>query len=159
MVRKTGLRVRAVARVVAWVAPGTVVLVLAGACSEQRGSIGDDCLKNQDCLSGVCSELHCVVPPPLLDAAYTPVDAAADALAEAQVQAEAEAASGDDAAMVVTPDATTPPSDAPVGTGDATTETGTVAPGDAAADVVDEVHADAPTDGPTDAIADAGEAG
>ncbi|HEY5146698.1 MAG TPA: hypothetical protein VII82_08015, partial [Polyangiaceae bacterium] len=79
MVRKTGLRVRAVARVVAWVAPAAAVLALAAACSEQRGSIGDDCLKNQDCLSGVCSELHCVVPPPLLDAAYTPVDAAADA--------------------------------------------------------------------------------
>jgi hypothetical protein len=157
MVRKTGRRVRAVARVVAWVAPGAAVFALAGACSEQRGSIGDDCLKDQDCLSGVCSELHCVVPPPLLDAAYTPVEAAADALAEAQ--AASEAASGDDVAVVVQPDAMTPPGEASVGTGDATIDTGTVAPGDAAADVVDEVHADAPTDGPTDAIADGGEAG
>jgi hypothetical protein len=156
MVRKTGLRVRALARVVAWVAPGVAVFALAGACSEQRGSIGDDCLKDQDCLSGVCSELHCVVPPPLLDAAYTPIDAAADVLAEAQ--AASEAASGDDGAPVVQPDAMTPPSEASTGTVDATIDTGTVAPGDAAADVVDD-HADAPTDGPTDAIADAGEAG
>ncbi len=38
------------------------------ACMETRRAIGEACLKNDDCLSGICSQLVCVAPPPLLDA-------------------------------------------------------------------------------------------
>lgn len=49
------------------------VLLLAGtlpaiACMETRRSLGDDCLKDSDCLSGVCSQLHCAAAPPTIDA-------------------------------------------------------------------------------------------
>ena len=37
------------------------------ACAETRRGLGDACLKNDDCLSGVCSGLTCASQPPLLD--------------------------------------------------------------------------------------------
>jgi hypothetical protein len=153
MVRTTGRRARAVARVVAYIAPAVVGLGLANACNELRGSLGDDCLKSHDCQSGICSELHCAPQPPLLDAAYVPPgDANADALAEA---------SGGDGAAVAPPDASTASDDAAPDASEPPPDTGTVPPGDAAEDVVDGGHSDVETDGPIDAIAvaDAGEAG
>lgn len=45
-----------------------------GACTETRRTIGEDCLKADDCLSGVCSSQRCTAAPPLLDATMsTPV--------------------------------------------------------------------------------------
>src|SRR5205809_613976 len=41
--------------------------VLFGACIDTRRSNGEDCLKDDDCLSGICSVLKCVGNPPLLD--------------------------------------------------------------------------------------------
>ncbi len=47
-----------------------LVLALAPlACTETRRPLGEDCLKSDDCLSGVCSGLKCVALPPLLDGA------------------------------------------------------------------------------------------
>jgi hypothetical protein len=155
MVRKTGSRACRAARVTAWFASTAVVLVLAGACAEERGSIGDDCLKDQDCLSGVCSELHCVAPPPLLDAAYVPV---VDATVDAPAETSAETSTAGDGAMVVEEDSTTPV-DAPAEAAEeeaGTPDAGTTPPSDAAGDAVDEGHFDAATDGSTDAIADSG---
>lgn len=40
---------------------------LAGACAETRRSVGEDCLKSQDCLSGICSQLVCIASPPTTD--------------------------------------------------------------------------------------------
>jgi hypothetical protein len=37
--------------------------------------LGEDCLKDQDCLSGICSQLKCAAAPPLIDGGipqYTP---------------------------------------------------------------------------------------
>jgi hypothetical protein len=41
--------------------------LLAGACMETRRSLGEDCLKDSDCLSGVCAQLVCAAAPPTTD--------------------------------------------------------------------------------------------
>jgi len=77
----TGRRRRGAAA--AFVAALAGVLAVA-ACTENRRTLGEDCLKNGDCLSGVCSALKCAATPPLLDGApdnapdAAPVDANAD---------------------------------------------------------------------------------
>ena len=43
-------------------------VLLASACMETRRSTGDDCLKDDDCLSGVCFQLRCATAPPTVDA-------------------------------------------------------------------------------------------
>ena len=48
------------------------LLGVLGACTETRRSIGEDCLKADDCLSGVCSSQKCNAAPPLLDATMSP---------------------------------------------------------------------------------------
>jgi hypothetical protein len=88
-----------------------VVIGLLAACTDTRRSLGDDCLKNQDCLSGICSEYVCTAPPPLLDAMVdnadaTPVEetgpgegaAPEGGAAEAAAEAGAETGGGDAAA-------------------------------------------------------------
>lgn len=47
----------------------TASVVLLGACNETRRSLGEECLKGDDCLSTVCSSQHCVEVSPVLDAA------------------------------------------------------------------------------------------
>lgn len=42
-----------------------VVSASASACGETRRPIGDECLRNDDCLSGFCSARSCVSAPPL----------------------------------------------------------------------------------------------
>ncbi len=62
-----------------------VVLTLGAGCEETRRSLGEECLRNEDCLSGTCSARTCVserpvvstpveAPPPRVDAG-TPTDA------------------------------------------------------------------------------------
>jgi hypothetical protein len=53
---------------------GLVAVGAAGACAETRRTNGQDCLKNDDCLSGVCSQLTCASAPPT-----TSVEATVDA--------------------------------------------------------------------------------
>jgi hypothetical protein len=90
-----------------------LVLVLVGvagiaaivACAETRRGIGDACLKNDDCLSGVCSGLTCASQPPLLDGSpenvrdaateAAPIDGGADASDGSDDALPADAASGD----------------------------------------------------------------
>lgn len=57
-------------------APALVVwgVLLTFSCMETRRSLGEDCLKDGDCLSGVCSQLRCATTAPTLD---TPVVAEA----------------------------------------------------------------------------------
>jgi hypothetical protein len=51
------------------------------ACAETRRSLGEACLKNEDCLSGICSDQQCASAPPLLDAEAPAIDAAPEAAA------------------------------------------------------------------------------
>ena len=46
-----------------------VVLALVAACGETRRPIGEECLRGEDCLSGVCSSRTCVAAPPLVGGA------------------------------------------------------------------------------------------
>ncbi len=132
----------------------SVVAGVAAACVEQKGQLGSDCLKNQDCQSGVCSQLRCADQPPLFEFEAGP-DAAADAA---------------DGAVSPETDGPAPTTDAPgtqdaPATGDATNvgpDSGS--PLDASVDAVDEPpgpdasqQQDA-ADTSTDARVDAGDA-
>ena len=57
-------------------------VLLAGGCIETRRSLGEDCLKNDDCLSQVCSQLRCATSPPTLGRPEV-ADAAEPIVAEA----------------------------------------------------------------------------
>lgn len=64
------------------------------ACGETRRPIGDECLRGDDCLSGVCSARTCVAAPALVQGAGAPppdelpripiVDAGTDAPGDAR---------------------------------------------------------------------------
>lgn len=43
-----------------------VVAGVLGACGETRRPIGDECLRGDDCLSGVCSSRTCIAAPGLV---------------------------------------------------------------------------------------------
>jgi hypothetical protein len=43
-----------------------------GGCGETRRPIGDECLRGDDCLSGVCSDRICVAAPTLVTGAGGP---------------------------------------------------------------------------------------
>lgn len=66
---------------------GLGAIVVLAACGETRRPIGDECLRGDDCLSGVCSAGTCVSAPPLKVGANGPAadeepdigDASADA--------------------------------------------------------------------------------
>jgi hypothetical protein len=77
------------------VGAAVVLAVLALlACAETRRPLGEDCLKNGDCLSGVCAGLRCASAPPLLDGAGPDFEGGTDAA----VADAADAATVDDAA-------------------------------------------------------------
>jgi len=68
-----------------------------GCVQTQRG-LGEDCLKDEDCLSGVCSQLHCAATPPLLQG--VPPASSADAQSPMDA-ASADTGGGEDAAADV----------------------------------------------------------
>jgi len=51
-----------------------LVLLAAAACGETRSPIGDECIRGEDCLSGVCSSRACVAAPPLVNGSGPPPD-------------------------------------------------------------------------------------
>ncbi|MDB4946016.1 MAG: hypothetical protein JWP97_5550 [Labilithrix sp.] len=56
-----------------------LAVVIVAACGETRSPIGDECLRGDDCLSGVCSSRTCVAAPPLVSGATgTPPDESVD---------------------------------------------------------------------------------
>jgi hypothetical protein len=76
----------------AWLTPFCVWLAAAGGCLETRRGLGEECLKDEDCLSRVCAQLHCSPSPTTVDAqAYA--DAPTD---EANIAAPMDAADAGD---------------------------------------------------------------
>ena len=66
------------------------------ACAETRRPLGEDCLKNGDCLSGVCTGLKCASAPPLLDGAGPDFEGGVDAAGgDASDAANVDDAAGD----------------------------------------------------------------
>ena len=47
------------------VAAGLAMVLLGSACGETRRPLGDECLRDDDCLSRACSGRVCVASPPL----------------------------------------------------------------------------------------------
>jgi hypothetical protein len=85
-----------------WTLPLPLLLevVLAGACTSPKFSNGESCLKDEDCVSGTCSQLVCAAAPPL-------TDLEADAAPEAAPSSDAtsDTASLPEAAPEATPEA------------------------------------------------------
>jgi hypothetical protein len=140
------MRARSLARVAAFLVPLLAAVVLAGACAETRRALGEDCLKDQDCLSGICSQLKCAATPPYLDAEVTTPEAGPDGTVDsateasrgdAPIEAQGESASQEDA------DAPTATFDSPMDAVDAV--------GDSPDSSVD-ATGDAPTDAPQDRV-------
>lgn len=50
----------------------TVLALLVMACGESRRPIGDECIRDEDCLSNVCSARVCTAAPPLVTGASNP---------------------------------------------------------------------------------------
>jgi hypothetical protein len=152
MVQRSGWR----SHVAALLASVGAAFGLVVACSQLQGSLGAQCLKDADCLSGICSEFRCVTAPPLLDGSFVPE--AATASGEGGLPPETDGAPVEDAPPVVddssTPDVSVPdalaiPADAPVD-----------APSDAIVDTpLDAPFGDAPSDAAGDARDDAGDTG
>jgi hypothetical protein len=153
---------RSPARAFAFVVPLALATGLVGSCNEWRRSLGEDCLKDQDCLSGICSQLRCGTAPPYLGSegkvvgadgaggSDAPVESASDDAAidgSGRGDAMAEAGGGDagaeGGASVDAQEAAVVP-DAGATDGSA----------DARADAVAEASADAGTDGPADSSSD-----
>jgi len=88
------------------IVPLTVVALVGlagGACSEQRRSLGEDCLKGDDCLSNTCSAQRCAAAPPTANGgtvatvpdAEGDVSPPSDAESDADAQAPVDSASAD----------------------------------------------------------------
>jgi hypothetical protein len=155
MVQRTNVGAPSVARVLALLASVALAIGLAGACTDLPGGLGASCIKDQDCQSGVCTQLLCAAVPPYLDAQVQVPEAGADATIEgstapaddgaADTATDAPVASESAAPDVATPVDSSPPVDAPV---ESSTQ-------DAQEDAHPEAStADAPADGATDAPAD-----
>jgi hypothetical protein len=135
---------------------------LVGSCSEWRRSLGDECLKDQDCLSGICSQLRCGTAPPYLGSEGKVVGADGSGGSDAPVESASDDAAIDGSGGG---DATVE-----AGGGDAGAEGGasvdaqeaavvpeagaTDGSADVRADAVAEASADAGTDSPADSSSD-----
>ncbi|HEY8089036.1 MAG TPA: hypothetical protein VIF09_14350 [Polyangiaceae bacterium] len=91
-----GQSVRTLARLVALGVPLLLgMAALAGACAETKAPVGAACMKSEDCLSGICSQLLCAAPSPTTSSMLNNPDASTSAEtggAEASSEAAAEAA-------------------------------------------------------------------
>ena len=68
----TGRSRRGASRLVLVLVLGALGSLLA--CGETRSPIGDECIRGEDCLSGVCSSRTCVAAPPLVNGSGPPPD-------------------------------------------------------------------------------------
>jgi hypothetical protein len=122
--------------------------VLAASCTDDRGSLGDDCLKDQDCVSGVCAQLTCAAGPTYLDseAPEGPDAEGAEGSLDGSTTAEA---SGRDVASDTPVDATVVQQDAGAGVD------GTVASAEASVEASVEASLESGADGVASAQQDA----
>jgi hypothetical protein len=81
--------------------PVTLLLTLfaaifqESACLETRHSLGGDCLKDGDCISGVCTQLRCAASPPTTDSRVIPAPADSDASADGPAKSTGDDAGGE----------------------------------------------------------------
>ncbi len=149
---------RSVARVLALLASVALAIGLAGACTQLPGGLGASCIKDQDCQSGVCTQLVCAAVPPYLDAQASLPEAGADATVDGSTPVTGDDGSAEDVTDApVANEAALPDAASPI---DSSTEDGPVetstqdAPDDAHPDASVDAPADAPTDAPADGHSD-----
>ena len=72
----------------------SLALGVALGCAQTKRALGDECLKSEDCLSGICSQLLCAASPPLTSSQDNAEAGSADTgpTPEASVEAAVEAA-------------------------------------------------------------------
>lgn len=73
-------------RLRAFAVASMMVAMAIAACGEPRKPIGDECLRDDDCLSGVCSARACVSAPPLKVGANGPTPEEEPDIADASVE-------------------------------------------------------------------------
>ena len=71
-----------------------LIALIGSACAELRRGVGDDCLKNDDCVTNVCASQKCATSPPVLPPSVLGFDAGTDAPSDAGAP---DAASPEDA--------------------------------------------------------------
>lgn len=156
--RKRSLSARGSARALAFIVPALGVLVSAS-CTDARGAFGEQCLKDRDCLSGICAQQLCAAAPPLLDGSTSAIGVpAGDALAvtstDSSQSADSPASAGDAQVDEGGPGDAAPLSDDGA-TADAPPEAKPQAAPEAAAEAAVDGRADAPSaDGQPDSSAD-----
>ena len=130
---------RAAARPFALVVTFAVSVLVAAACTPADRANGEACIKNEDCLSRICSQMVCVAAPTLLDA---------------QVNGEAGPSldGGDAAADATTADTGSPPVDS--GKADVASDAPTDSPAEASEAGDDGASDTGVTDAGTDAATD-----
>ncbi len=96
---------RAFAAAVLLASGGACVAAVAVSCAETRRGLGEECLKSDDCLSGICAGQRCVAAPPLLDGEAPPGMDSGPPASDAAVDGTISDAPP--------PDAPTPPADSP----------------------------------------------
>jgi hypothetical protein len=78
-------------RVLALASLALVALAVpVAACAETRRAVGEECLKNDDCLSGVCVARACDHPASSLDRPLPPTPPTATATQDASLDAIAD---------------------------------------------------------------------
>jgi hypothetical protein len=98
MTQTTASPVRARVRPLSFFVMLIVPVGLLGGCVETRRANGEACLKDQDCLTGICSQLVCAAAPPTTnvqanaDGGVTEAGGGADTGGGTDGGAEAEAA-------------------------------------------------------------------
>lgn len=106
MILATSTSRRPRTRLLALVVPLLVSTALATACTDSRRSLGEDCLKDQDCLSGMCVQLHCGAAPEYTDAmAQSDAAVSSDAGGDAAAADAAQDGATVDAPVEAAPDA------------------------------------------------------
>jgi hypothetical protein len=93
MTQRTVPPARVRARALAFAIAGMAALTLAYACAQARRTNGEECLKSEDCLSGLCSQLVCSSPGPLTNTMATndeagEPDSGGDAVADTGLAAD-----------------------------------------------------------------------
>jgi hypothetical protein len=69
---------------------------VASACGETRRSLGEDCIRSEDCLSNLCASAKCSSDPPLLDGSPPPdTEAGADVTTDADAGSDAASEASD----------------------------------------------------------------
>jgi hypothetical protein len=137
------------ARALAIVAAGLLGAV-SGSCADSRSSLGERCLTDEDCLSGICAQQLCASASPIQDGSTNGVAAPQE---DSPAGASTDTGPSSDSPVDVLADAAADQSASDAGRETGVDATADVA--DAAPEALSDAATDAPAEAPADAAADA----